>query len=655
MSRVLNFLTQRRDTQRDIEPSSSASSTYSEFYTPVNSSAKRASANSASAKRASSNSASVKRASPAKLRTTVRRPLSPSRLNNENVNDFLKARLTTKDLASRCPDTAVCMAIGTVDSERIKAHFDGFVNFKSAVGIKQIGSESVNGDINLITYKKNKFIKTNKTTRKTVHTNYSLEDYEAYAILKSSKKATSDNLMYEFIVGQYINKQNKLYPCFTETYGYYIYIEPHDSDSDSDSESDSDSDSDSDLQILKKKFELQNIIDYAKACKQSQHLALLIQYFKDPLPLFDFIFRNDNVDLVELIYILFQLYYPLASLSKNFTHYDLHTNNVLLYEPEKSKYIEYHYHYKNENGIDEVISFKSKYMVKIIDYGRCYFNEGASEAGGGAGGVGGVPLNTEMIYNALCVEPECNECKKGKHCNKCGNGAGFFNFKEFTSRNNTSDLWILGDIFKHIESIEWIEKKENYEITDEVFEIFEEVLKMFEKVGYNHENSAPKQMNNPGNGFPEAINNVNDAFLDLLYLIKFNKSAKGDTAKQWLNSTQLQVKIQSQDNQEEKQEQSIKPAKTKKNIFKTLREKIRKTMKRNKSVKPDAANKSVKPDAAAVKSAVKSALKSAVKKEKSYFEEQNELTYKDKTKIGDLYIYNDGRPMVYKSASESDI
>ena len=59
-------------------------------------------------------------------------------------------RKSAKKLALLCPDTSVCMAIGT-ESEKIKQKFNGFVNFKSAVKIKTIGAESVNGFINLIT------------------------------------------------------------------------------------------------------------------------------------------------------------------------------------------------------------------------------------------------------------------------------------------------------------------------------------------------------------------------------------------------------------------------------------------------------------------------------------------------------------------------
>jgi hypothetical protein len=57
-------------------------------------------------------------------------------------------------------------------------------------------------------------------------------------------------------------------------------------------------------------------------------------------------------------------------LSQVFTHYDLHYENVMLYEPVKGKHIEYNYHYP-----DHTVTFNSKYIVKIIDSGRSFYND----------------------------------------------------------------------------------------------------------------------------------------------------------------------------------------------------------------------------------------------------------------------------------------
>jgi hypothetical protein len=86
---------------------------------------------------------------------------------------------------------------------------------------------------------------------------------------------------------------------------------------------------------------------------------------------------------------------------KKFTHYDLHTDNVILYEPVPGKYIQYHY--QTETG---VISFRSPYIAKIIDYGRSYINDGET---------------SKDIYDKVCKLKKCDP--------NCGVDKGFSMFK----------------------------------------------------------------------------------------------------------------------------------------------------------------------------------------------------------------------------------
>ena len=68
----------------------------------------------------------------------------------------------------------------------------------------------------------------------------------------------------------------------------------------------------------------------------------------------------------DLIPVLFQIYGALHKLRNQFTHYDLHTGNVLLTELP-----EYYFSYNFNTG-NNVYNVHCKYMVKIIDYGRSY-------------------------------------------------------------------------------------------------------------------------------------------------------------------------------------------------------------------------------------------------------------------------------------------
>ena len=105
-------------------------------------------------------------------------------------------------LNSICSDSGVCIAFGK-QAKRISKHFNGFVNFEYVISVDQIGPTTINGFVKEITYEH--------------------FGYKANAILKSSNKKDSDNLLFEYLVGQYINKQCMVFPCFIETYGWYQY------------------------------------------------------------------------------------------------------------------------------------------------------------------------------------------------------------------------------------------------------------------------------------------------------------------------------------------------------------------------------------------------------------------------------------------------
>jgi len=201
------------------------------------------------------------------------------------------------------------------------------------------------------------------------------------------------------MVGQYVNKLNKRFPCFVETYGYYTYNTVMKVNTKGVWTFLKDSKITANMDTLKKGLILQKTTDYANACKKSKFLSILIQHLKGILPIKDR-FRSPSFVKYELANVLFQVYMPFAILASSFTHYDLHHENVNLYEPEKDSYIHFHYHHKVGQ-----ISFKSKYIAKIIDYGRSYFKD--EETG----------IDSKKIYADLCKEPSCKPT--------CGYNKGF--------------------------------------------------------------------------------------------------------------------------------------------------------------------------------------------------------------------------------------
>ena len=272
-----------------------------------------------------------------------------------------KIRLTF--LNTICSDSNVCISFGK-EIKVIREFFNDF-SFDLLSERPRLISTSNNGAVQLLTFKRDKYV--------------------ANAIFKTSNENDADNLAYEAIVGKFINKQKLRFPCFLETYGLF-----HNS------------------------YYQKNIRNYVKinidkeallhSCEEPLSMGLMIENIKESKTLGNTLLnlsspKYNNFMNFEMLYILYQIYAPLSILSKIFTHYDLHYNNIMLYEPVKSKHIEYHYHYP-----DHEVVFNSGYIVKIIDYGRCFFED---------------EYNPRDIYKDLC------DSKKDRFCYDCGFPSGY--------------------------------------------------------------------------------------------------------------------------------------------------------------------------------------------------------------------------------------
>ena len=397
------------------------------------------------------------------------------------------------------------MALG-IYTDKIKDFFGGFTDFLYCKDpIKRIGSPSANGFVNQLEYVKGSYEDMTLTLRKdrTVRsaappppsasasaTTASRQiQYTAYAILKSSAKVNADNLMYEYIVGQFLNKQNKFFPCFLETYGLYKYESNKYWENMYNSRTTL-------ISNVKEGLKLQPI-DYSVACSQSIHLAILIQYFKGVNTLKDALTSKTFLASHQLIYVLFQIYYTLAGLADTFTHYDLHWNNVLLYEPIKDKYIEYHYYHKGT-----VISFKSNYMIKIIDYGRCFFYDNRDN-------------NSAKIHKEVCKTKECQT--NTSDTSNCGKNYGFgWLDKQNKTKNVTADLRLLIILF--------------LELTNNTTQSY---LKPLLKTVIYNMNDEGMVIENKKSGLPHAINNVTDAFLYIKDMLLRNHDIADENKKQF--------------------------------------------------------------------------------------------------------------------------
>ena len=392
----------------------------------------------------------------------------------EKIGKFMKqTELKRKShfLKTVCSDSGACIAVGT-EIKKINEFFNDYTDFKYAVSpIKPIGAVSSNG-----------FIKEIKYTR---------DNYNSYAILKSSTRGNADNLMYEYEVGQYINKQNKAFSCFLETYGLFSYNDEATWKHFKDKKS-------INTTILKNKTTLISNIDYKKGCTDSKHIAILIQHVNNAISFYDFIINaSKESDLYkrmyelnyDVFYILFQIYFTLDSLKNEFTHYDLHTSNVLLYEPVKGGYITYHYHLKS----GKIIEFDSKYVAKIIDYGRCYYKNSAKN-------------NSKNTYKNICSIKECEP--------NCGKKVGFINLapEEYPGSHN----YISSQIHNRSHDLRLAYIVKNYlEIInpDETIPVLKYIFNLIE---YQEKYGTPEKIKNR---YPTKITNVHDMYKMMEYSI----------------------------------------------------------------------------------------------------------------------------------------
>lgn len=262
-----------------------------------------------------------------------------SRVSNQLVKKFVKERMSQLMRQSKkmvgtqlvCGNGGFCHSFNKTGSEDLKRIFNGYTDF-DLINKHEKLNEGANGAVEKIVYKKN--------------------DLKSVAILKTSLKNNADNLVYEYIVGKcFINRIKNCFPCFCETYALYSSFKGFGKDD----------------RRMKNTIMTDELLKVS--CSNPSQFAVLTEYVESEKTLYS-LFRNKKDSDEKILYCMFQVYFALAALRKNFTHYDLHASNVIVYEPKPGHYIEYKYEFSDNT----TVSFKSRYCVKIIDYGRCFFD-----------------------------------------------------------------------------------------------------------------------------------------------------------------------------------------------------------------------------------------------------------------------------------------
>jgi len=375
-------------------------------------------------------------------------------------------RRTSLFLKNICSDSKTCIAFG-IEQKKIYDFFDGYTN-KEYIKLPILPIEKVppskNGFVNKIQYER--------------------DGYKSHAILKSSLKHGADSLVYEYIVGKYLNKMSKFYPCIMQTYALIQYedeVSYHMMHMSKDAIKNKD-----DLESVEwKRIDVDPINHELlyQACSKPLQYAVLTQHIQDSLTLSEIV--SDFGIIQHTILCLHQIYFTLHCLRNHFTHYDLHLDNILCYSVGNFKYIEFKY-YMNDGSI---INYYYNRLAYMIDYGRCYFYESEEN-------------NSAKIFDTLC---------KVSCPTPCGAGDGFKflfgNPKMFinsTQRNMSADLRAMKLGFHP-----------HYGATPQYRHANKNI---FDKVIFNGSYSTPELLEE---GFfsKNRVNNISDAFHGLTSLV----------------------------------------------------------------------------------------------------------------------------------------
>lgn len=376
-----------------------------------------------------------------------------------------------------CDDSDLCMAIGK-SYDKILNFFNNFHSFEYVSdNIQRIGNDSANGVIYQIKYEH--------------------EHYSAYSVLKLSIDDESDNLMYEYLVGSFLNRIMHKTTCFIGTFGIFNFKNHHALN-----------------QVIygnkyysniNKQFLLDNlsyldpeptINTIHTSCHEPSMRCILIENIPSAKTLHDMKNMNEFI-LNDFIFVYYQIYAGLVMLNGNFVHNDMHNDNVLVYQPAKDKYFIYEYHFQGKKT-----TFYSPYIAKIIDYGRSYFYENEQN-------------NSSLVLKKICRAKECSP--------ECGIDYGYNQINKYinpkSARNISADLRLISYSGS-------MKKKRNS------YHFMNFVERISKKVVYKSKYSTSI---NKIRGYPVSINNIYDAY-DAIYDFMKNPQIMDENRRKYVDS-----------------------------------------------------------------------------------------------------------------------
>jgi hypothetical protein len=338
---------------------------------------------------------------------------------------LIQRNLASPTLTKSCVDPGACSFFGKVDEVFSMAAAD--ITKSNITKIVKLGGVSANG-----------FVRELQITNQINASGQTGENISS-VILKSNLDKTSDNLYYEWVVGNYLNTLMRRFPIFCKTYGIYEYeTDNEDMKSINSLPSPRPTSRQSDKEIMQltpeiafpviKRLKPLGADAMLKSLTRPEKICIVVQHVYKPIgfnvllqrfqilneTLNDESFLEDSdgkrrqlavligIDKSEIesrlneiksvltelrgksieervreieelkreiLFILYQIYFVLALLP-TFSHNDLHVGNVILMYAGDNKFYRFHF-----NGV----TIYSKYAAKLIDYGRCVFENPRDE------------------------------------------------------------------------------------------------------------------------------------------------------------------------------------------------------------------------------------------------------------------------------------
>ena len=260
-----------------------------------------------------------------------------------------------------------------------------------------------------------------------------------------------------------------------------------------------------------------------KGCLNKNLSSIVIEYLPNAISLKKYL-SSDAFNIVDFVAIMFQVYAALVSVKDEFTHYDLHPENILLITLRNDTLFTY---VKGDLFTNTDIVFKSKYIPVIIDYGRSYVN--CVDSGSNA-------ISAKQMTKIAC-STRCNTLPNNVHDASCDlTNAGYFGtiqdkhavhkmhdtYIDINHLNNSHDLRLIDMCFNTFKSFAPAKKTSIFKgryssLITQWTNLSKKARQVPEIIG---------AISNTTNGFnltaTSSVNNISDCLLWLTTIIKSN-------------------------------------------------------------------------------------------------------------------------------------